>query len=69
LRGDAYASLGDRKKAYQSYQLSLLMLSPGSRARVLLEMKANDLGDISQNDVIPEAPKQEEPEKTEPDQS
>jgi len=69
LRGDAYAKLGDRKKAAQAYQLSLLMLSPGSRARVLLEMKTNDLGAISQSVAIPEDTKQVEPEKAEPGQS
>jgi len=51
LRGDAYVMQGERKKAYQAYTVSLLMLPPGSRARVLLEMKANDLGDISQGDT------------------
>ena len=49
LRGDAYVKLGNRQKAWQAYQTSLLMLAPGSRARVLLEMKANDLGDASQS--------------------
>jgi len=61
LRGDAYVKLGDRKKAYQAYQVSQLMLSPGSRARVLLEMKANDLSDISQDGTTQAEPKQAKP--------
>lgn len=48
LRGDAYNSLGQPGKAYQAYQTSLLLLAPGSRARVLLEMKANDVSGASQ---------------------
>jgi len=74
LRGDAYVKLGDNQKASQAYQISLLMLSPGSRARVLLEMKANDLGNISQADVKPDEtelaePKQSESEQAEPKQA
>ncbi len=69
LRGDAYVKLGNSKKAYQAYQLSLLMLSPGSRARVLLEMKANDLGDVSQSDTKQDKPAKTESEKAEPGQS
>ncbi len=48
LRGDAYVKKGDRNKAYLAYQTSLLMLPPGSRTRVLLEMKANELSDAAQ---------------------